>query len=163
MSLLKDQINEGNLAAIRQGTEQQQVQREQLSANKLFTNDLIEENDELLEKNKKLEAENLFYKNLLTKPMHEIAHVNSDFKKTYEEQQVILGEWMVSQRAFREIAMSLGFNAGISREDIINEGIANEKIVLNNQTKYDNNFADDDGSEWNKYYAPKVKTKLGFD
>jgi len=47
-----------------------------------------------------------YYKNLLTKPFKEIAEITGgDFEKTYDEQQTILGEWMVSQRAFKEIAM----------------------------------------------------------
>lgn len=159
MSLLKDQINEGNLIAIRQGAEQLQVQREQLSANKLFTNDLIEENDELTEKNKKLEAENLFYKNLLTKPMNEIAALNGDFKETYQEQQTSLGEWIVSQRAFKEIAVKLGLQLDKNKEQVIKEGNEAEIKVLNNETEYGNNFKTEQNSEWADFYAPRIKAK----
>ena len=111
------------------------------------------------EKIKSLEAEVEYYKNLLTKPMLEIAQLNGDFEKTYDEQQTILGDWVVSQRAFKELAIKFGLETGKTKEEVIQEGKNTKSKVLNNETEYNNNF---DKSEWDKYYAPKVKAKLGI-
>ena len=106
-----------------------------------------------------LEDEVEYYKNLLTKPMAEIADLNDDFKETYIEQQVILGEWMVSQRAFKEIAIKLGIETGRTKEDVIQEGLANDVKVLNNQTEHGNDFNQND---WQRFYAPRIKAKQGI-
>ncbi len=111
---------------------------------------------------KALEDEVEYYKNLLTKPMREIANHNLDFKETYHQQQTILGEWMVSQRAFKELAIHLGIEAGRTKEDIVAEGLENDVKVLNNETQHGNNFVDDDQDEWAKFYAPKIKSNLGI-
>lgn len=100
-----------------------------------------------------------YYKNLLTKPMHEIADVNGNFQETYHQQQTILGEWMVSQRAFKELAIQLGIEAGRTKEDIVAEGMANKEKVLNNQTEHGNDF---NQNEWQLYYAPRIKAKQGI-
>ncbi|MDP2159940.1 MAG: hypothetical protein Q8K02_05630 [Flavobacterium sp.] len=105
------------------------------------------------------EKEIEYYKSLLTKPMHEIANANGDFKKTYQEQQTILGEWMVSQRAFKELAIQLGIEAGRTKEDVIEEGLSNDIKVLNGETEHGNDF---NQSEWQIFYAPKIKAKLGI-
>lgn len=111
------------------------------------------------EKIKSLEAEVEYYKNLLSKPMREIAEVNQDFEATYDMQQAIIGEWMVSQRAFRELSIKLGLQQGMTIKDVIYEGISNESKVLNNLTEYGNNFNTD---EWELYYAPKIKAKMNI-
>lgn len=111
------------------------------------------------EKIKALEDEVEFYKNLLTKPMLEIAALNDSFEETYHEQQTILGNWIVSQRAFKELAIQLGIEAGRTKEDIVAEGMAIKEKVLNNETEHGNDFVDDN---WSKFYAPKIKAKLGI-
>lgn len=111
------------------------------------------------EKIKALEDEVEYYKKLLTKPMHEIADVNGNFQETYHQQQTILGEWMVSQRAFKELAIQLGIEAGRTKEDIVAEGMANKEKVLNNQTEHGNDF---NQNEWQLYYAPRIKAKQGI-
>lgn len=129
----------------------EQQQRDQFQA----TNNLHYLNHKISEQEKEIE----YYKSLLTKPMHEIATLNGDFKKTYHEQQTILGEWMVSQRAFKELAIQLGIEAGRTKEDIVAEGLANDIKVLNNETQHGNDF---NQSEWQLFYAPKIKSKLGI-
>lgn len=111
------------------------------------------------EKIKSLEAEVEYYKNLLTKPMHEIANSNGDFEKTYHEQQTILGEWMVSQRAFKELAIKFGIETGRAKDDVIQEGMDTKAKVLNNQTEHGNDF---NQNEWQMFYAPKIKAKQGI-
>ena len=148
--------NDGLIKKTQKLNDQNQHLQEVIRANKLGSNSYIED---LEDDNDKLKAENQFYKNLLTKPMHEIANLNGDFKETYQEQQIILGEWIVSQRAFKEIAIKLGIKAGRTKEDIIQEGMEAKVKVLNNQTEHDNNFNE---SEWQIYYAPKIKTKQGI-
>ncbi|MBX9676703.1 MAG: hypothetical protein K2V71_08900 [Methylotenera sp.] len=108
---------------------------------------------------KALEDEVEYYKNLLTKPMIEIAALNNDFEETYHEQQTIIGEWMVSQRAFKELAIKLGIETGRTKEEVIQEGLANDVKVLNNQTEHGNDF---NQSEFQLYYAPRIKAKLGI-
>lgn len=109
---------------------------------------------------KALEDEVEYYKNLLTKPMREIAELNKDFEQTYDMQQEILGNWIVSQRAFREIAVKYGIKSGEAKEDIIAEGIATKEKVLNNETEYGNNFQEGEDDSWAKFYAPKIKERF---
>ena len=148
--------NDGLIKKTQNLNDQNQHLQEVIRANKLGSNSYIED---LEDDNDKLKAENQFYKDLLTKPMLEIAKINGDFEKTYDEQQVILGEWVVSQRAFKELAIKYGIETGKTKEEVIKEGKETEVKVLNNETDYNNNF---DKNDWDKYYAPKVKVKLGI-
>ena len=79
------------------------------------------------------------YRQLLSKPMEEIAAANGDFKATFEKQQEIIADWIVSQKAFRELALELSEEMGISRDDLREKFIEKKKSVLNNETKFDNN------------------------
>ena len=83
-----------------------------------------------------------YYKDLLAKPMHEIAAENEDFKKAYILQQQLLADWMVSQKAFKELAIDLGLQLGKTKEEVISQGKANEEKVLNNETQHNNNAQD---------------------
>lgn len=129
----------------------EQQQREQFQS----TNNLHYLNHKISEQEKEIE----YYKSLLTKPMLEIAKLNGEFEKTYDEQQTILGEWMVSQRAFKELAIKLGIEVGRTKEDVINEGMDTKAKVLNNQTEHGNDF---NQSEFQLYYAPRIKAKQGI-
>jgi len=146
--------NDGLIKKTQNLNDQNQHLQEVIRANKLGSNSYIED---LEDDNDKLKAENKVYKDLLTKPMNEIANLNDSFKKTYHEQQTILGEWIVSQRAFKELAIKLGLETGRSKEDVIQEGLANDEKVLNCETEHGNDF---NQSEWQRYYAPKIKAKL---
>ena len=88
------------------------------------------------------EVEVAYYKDLLSKPMHEIAVENEDFKKAYVLQQQLLADWMVSQKAFKELAIDLGLQLGKTKEEILEQGVANKEKVLNNTTKHNSNAED---------------------
>lgn len=91
------------------------------------------------DKNIKLESEKEFYKNLLSKPMQEIASKNENFKETYEAQQFYLAEWIVSEMAFAETAYQIGIDVGKSKEEISEMYMENKVMVLHNQTNHGNN------------------------
>lgn len=106
----------------------------------------------------KAEAEAEFYKNLLSKPMVEIAQHNGNFKDTYHKQQELLASWMVSQKAFKEAAIKYGIEAGKTKEEIINDASTSGKEkVLNNETEYGNNASD---SSIIEPYIEILKAKL---
>ena len=84
------------------------------------------------EKKKKLEQEVEAYKQLLCKPMMEIAEKSGDFQKTYEQQMQVMADWMVSQKAFKELAIEFGFEKGLSPEEVIGKGREKMLDVLEN-------------------------------
>jgi len=101
-----------------------------------------------------------YYKDLLTKDFKTIATISKgSFEETYEQQQTLLGEWMVSQRAFKELAIKFGIEAGRTKEEVLNERENTEIKVLNNQTEHGNNF---DQNDWQIFYAPRIKAKLNI-
>jgi len=69
----------------------------------------------------KLQGENQYYRQLLCKPMAEIAEKNNNFKETYEKQMEIMADWMVSQKAFKELAIQFGFEKGQSAKETIKQ------------------------------------------
>lgn len=119
---------------------------------------LLESNVEANAKRRQqAEAEVAYYKDLLSKPMHEIANANENFKNTYEIQQDLLANWIVSQRAYKELAIDFGLQLNIKKEDIIETGMRNKDKVLNNETEHGNNIDDD---EFMSNYAEKLRAKL---
>lgn len=72
--------------------------------------------------NRILKQEVEYYKQLLSRPMQVIAEHNGDFKKTYEEQQTLLADWMVSQKAFKELAIQFGAEKGLEPNEVIDLG-----------------------------------------
>ncbi len=70
------------------------------------------------------------YENLLSQPMHVIAEKNENFKETYEEQQTLLADWMVSQKAFKELAIQFGLEKGLEPQDVIEMGLDKKIDVL---------------------------------
>lgn len=86
-----------------------------------------------------------FYKELLAQPMQVIAAHNHDFKKTYEEQQTLLADWMVSQKAFKELAIQFGEEKGLAVSEIVEMGQNKAIDVLNNQNDatHSTNASDD--------------------
>lgn len=106
----------------------------------------------------KAEAEAEFYKNLLSKPMAEIAQYNGHFKDTYNKQQELLASWMVSQKAFKEAAIKYGIESGSTKEEIVENALTEGKEkVLNNETEYGNNAED---SSIIEPYIEILKAKL---
>lgn len=80
-----------------------------------------------------------FYSNLLTKPMAEIAAKHKVFAETYRLQQEILAEWMVSQKAFKELAIEYGTQLGKTPEEVIQTGLDKEIDVLENKHNPEHN------------------------
>ena len=89
-----------------------------------------------------LNAEIRKYKALLSKPMEEIAAANGDFKATFEKQQEIIADWIVSQKAFRELAYEFGEKLGLSQDEVREMVPEKKKAVLTDSTKYNNNATD---------------------
>ncbi|NMV41763.1 hypothetical protein [Ralstonia insidiosa] len=89
-----------------------------------------------------LEKEVKQYKMLLSKPLHEIAAQNDNFRSAYEKQQEMMADWIISQRAFREIAMKYGAMAGKTPEEIKAEGAAAEQTILDGQSQFGNTISD---------------------
>lgn len=115
------------------------------------------ENENLQQQLKKLKEENQYYRDLLTKPMLEIAGKNQAFKETYEKQQEFIADWMVSQKAFKELAIKYGIKDGKTKEEILDEGLKTERNVLENTTEFDNNVGN---SVLIGPYVEKLKEKL---
>lgn len=79
------------------------------------------------------------YEELLAKPMAAIAAKDGRFRETYEKQQELLADWIVSQRAFKEMAMKYGALAGKTPEQINAEGMAAKEIIIEGQSQFGNN------------------------
>lgn len=88
--------------------------------------------------------------NLLSKPMKEIAQKNGAFKETYLKQQELMAQFIVSQRAFKEIAMKYGKELGKTPEQVANEARTTEETVKNGQSEFGNNV------------DPETKNALGY-
>ena len=65
-----------------------------------------------------MESDLGFYRNLLTRPMEEIAAYSLEFAKTYRKQQFILSSWVLSQKALRDLAYDLGFTLGFTEQKV---------------------------------------------
>ena len=65
--------------------------------------------------------------------MLEIAQQNGNFKQTYEKQMLLMADWMVSQKAFKELAIEFGFDDGLQPDEVIKMGLDKEIDVLNNK------------------------------
>ena len=98
--------------------------------------------DRLEAEAKNLKEENRMFRELLSRPMREIAEVSGDFRKTYFEQQKILADWILGQQAYRETAKIFATESGKSKEEF--SKVYNDSInaVLTNQTEHDNNASE---------------------
>lgn len=164
-----DQFNNANYWRNQSSTEADKLQREKEKNRK--------ENEAQAEQQKREQSRNTsnvnylqaklndaekeieYYKSLLTKPMREIADQNQQFLETYHEQQTIIGAWILNQRAYKEIAIKIGLENGLTKDHIIAEANKAKEKVINNQTDYDNNFNQND---WETFYAPRIKEKMGI-
>ncbi len=99
---------------------------------------------ELKSENAILKSEKEFFENLLSKPMKEIAEKNQKFKETYEEQQLVLSKWILSQKAYAETAVQIGLESGKTKEEIDKIYKDNVKNVLANTTQHGNNAVTSD-------------------
>ncbi|RYH68102.1 MAG: hypothetical protein EON54_02880 [Alcaligenaceae bacterium] len=99
---------------------------------------LKKELDEAVDINRNLFKEGMeyknqtqYYKSLLAKPMVEIAEENHDFKAAYEAQMELLADWMVSQKAFKELAIQFGIEKGLTSDEVKKMGQNKKLDVLN--------------------------------
>ena len=115
--------------------------------------DIEDLEDELTDAQKNKDQE--YYKNLLAKPMREIAEADGNFKKAYEEQMLFMAEWMVSQKAFKEVAIELGEKQGLNSDEVINMGVKKEIEVLENRNNPSHKTNANDGN-----VIPPRKEKL---
>ena len=82
-----------------------------------------------------LSEDNKYYSKLLAKPMAEIAQANRSFKETYETQMELLADWMVSQKAFKELAIQFGIEKGLTPDEVIEMGNTKKIDVI--ESKHD--------------------------
>ncbi len=90
--------------------------------------------DEILALKNKVKS----YEELLSRPMKEIAKANSDFKKTYEQEQNVLAQWILGQRAYKETAIQLGMSLDMTAEQVQKMAAPNFTAVLENRTQHGN-------------------------
>ena len=113
----------------------------------------VEINKELFQTTIKYKEEAEYYKKLLAKPMDEIAKANRSFKETYEAQMELLADWMVSQKAFKELAIQFGIEKGLTPDEVIEMGKNKEIDVLENKHDVSHNTNVGDSV----YIGPRVE------
>ena len=121
--------------------------------------DLLNEIEELREHNAILQHDNKYYSRLLAKPMAEIAAENHKFKETYEKQMELLADWIVSQKAFKELAIQFGIEKGLTPTEVMQMGLNKKIDVLENRHDINHNTNVGDSV----YIGPRVdklKNKL---
>lgn len=107
------------------------------------------------------------YEELLAQPMHVIAQQNENFKETYEEQQTLLADWMVSQKAFKELAIQFGAEKGLPVQEVIEMGLDKKIDVLEDRNDPSHNTNAGDGTTISprkeqlveKYHKDKAQRK----
>ena len=104
----------------------------------------VEINKELFQAAMKYKEEAEYYQKLLAKPMDEIAKANRSFKETYEAQMELLADWMVSQKAFKELAILFGIEKGLtpdeSRDMVMKK--RSDDLLNNNNPSHKTNSSD---------------------
>nr|WP_288119021.1 hypothetical protein [Thiomonas sp.] len=150
-----DKLNQSNAAKEAQAKRLAQEKEEAEARAKRIANSsntahaIAVQNGEIAKQNAdiaiKYVKEAAYYKQLLSKPMEEIAAQNGDFKATFEKQQEIIADWIVSQKAFRELAIDLGEEFGVSKEAMRKKLSEKFKAVLTDNTKHGNNASENTG------------------
>ena len=92
------------------------------------------------------------YEALLCKPMLEISQQNGDFNANYKAQMQLLADRMVSQKAFKELAIQFGFENGLNKDQVIQMGKDKKYDVFNNRNNPEHNSNASDGNIIEKYY-----------
>lgn len=99
------------------------------------------------------------YEKLLEEPIHVIAHKNKKFRKTWLKEQEFIADWMVSQKAFKELAIEFGEQLGLKAEHIIEKGVDKKLGVLNNEFKEEHN-TNYSGLEFEKFIGKEESDKF---
>lgn len=124
----------------------------------------LNRDDEIATMNAKREAmvansDANYWKRLLSKPFEEIAKHDFDFRQAYEAQQEFLANWMVSQKAFKELAIQFGKEKGLTPDEVIEIGMGMKEGVLNDEFDPDHR-TNGSASTYIKPYVEKLKAKL---
>ncbi|MCC2962584.1 hypothetical protein LK540_19330 [Massilia sp. IC2-278] len=112
---------------------------EEFAKERAYRNELVDLHDALLDKNEALAKEVEELKRLFRKPMPEIAEINADFQATYEAHMEQFCGWIVSQKAFKELAIQLGAKNGLSAGEVIQLGHIKRIDVLENKNEASHN------------------------
>lgn len=59
-----------------------------------------------------------FYRQLLSRPMTEIAKYDMNFAKAHALQEQTLSDWVLSQKAFKDLSYDLGFSLGYEDKEV---------------------------------------------
>lgn len=147
--------------------EENQAAKKKNNALKADNNDLLDDvqnlslqNRALYEKAVELQDEVDEYKLLLCKPMAEIAQKHGNFQETYEKQMQIMADWMVSQKAFKELAIRFGLEKGLSVENVIEKANQMKIDVLNSENDLSHNTNIAGSMIVTPERAKKIKDKL---
>ena len=94
---------------------------------------------------------------MLTLPLNEIANKNMIFREKYKQLQIFIADWMVSEKAFRELAIDLGIKSGLTKDEVVNAAVKNKEKILNNESVHGNNAKDHSLSA---FYTETLKERL---
>lgn len=83
----------------------------------------------------------------------------SQYKEAYNSQMEVMAEWMVSQKAFKELAIQFGFELGHTAEETIAMGNEKKIDVLDNKHEQEHG-SNANGLPFLQERATKLKTKL---
>lgn len=72
-----------------------------------------------------------FYRQLLSRPMADIAKYDFNFAKAYAIQEQTLSDWVLSQKAFKDLSYDLGLGMGYEEEDVDDLYIQRTKDIAN--------------------------------
>lgn len=99
----------------------------------IINRDLSEKNQQIYAKAVELRDELDNYKLLLREPMAAIAKKDGYFRETYERQMELIATWILSRKAFKELAIQLGAEKGLTADEVIAMGNAKKMDVLENR------------------------------
>lgn len=96
--------------------------------------------------------------------MREIAEVSGDFRKAYFEQQKMIAEWIMAQRAWKETATQLGIQVGKTPEELQKAATQNANAILEDRSEHGNNASSIPFRVCSKYscYSQKERQSLAL-
>lgn len=134
------QINDSNQEIVKLKRELEETKRKLADANiNQVPQWKIIEMHKQQARSEEVEREKEYYASLLSKPMLEIAEKSRDFKRTYEKQQAILAQFIIENKAMRELAQSYGVKLGKTDEDFDQELDEAREVVESGNSQFDNN------------------------
>jgi len=79
---------------------------------------------------KAAQEENAYFKEQLSRPLMEIINENKEYKDAFEKQREILEGWMVSQNAFKKLALEYGKKIGKDEDSVKEDMLIEEEKVI---------------------------------